>query len=80
MNIKPITLYETKQFTKFSKKLLGDEERKKLIGYLKENPKEAERLEKEIREVWGKPKDGKDRLVVGEEEVEEGAGKISETD
>jgi len=66
-------------FIRWGENMLG-QGRPAASAYLKENPKEAERLEKEIREVWGKPKDGKDRLVVGEEEADEGAEKISETD
>ncbi len=66
-------------FIRWGENMLG-QGRPASSTYLKENPKEAERLEKEIREVWGKPKDGKERLVVGEEEVEDGVGKISETD
>ena len=39
------------------------------IAYLKENKKEAEKLEKEIREAWAQQKMGKEPLIVGEEEV-----------
>ena len=38
------------------------------IAYLKENKKEAQVLEKDIREAWGKQKEGKEKLVVGKEE------------
>ncbi|MBI2596014.1 recombinase RecA [Candidatus Daviesbacteria bacterium] len=46
------------------------------ILWLKENPKEAEKLEKEIRDVWAKQKAGKEPLVVGEEE--DGGGVVEE--
>ena len=62
MNIKPITLYETKQFTKFSKKLLGDDERKRLIEYLKENPKSGDVIpgSSGMRKLrWNRPGTGK---------------------
>lgn len=58
-------------FIKKSEVILG-QGRPAAILYLKENPKEAEKLEKEIRDSWGKAKQGKDHMVVGEEEsVEE---------
>ncbi len=63
-------------FIKWDEKMLG-QGRQAAITHLKENPKDAEKLEKDIREAWGKPKDGKDRLVVGEEE-QEGPGIIEE--
>src|SRR3990167_6344213 len=53
-------------FIRWGEKMLG-QGRPASITYLKENPKEAEKLEKEIRAAWGKQKDGND-LVVGEEE------------
>jgi recombination protein RecA len=60
-------------FIRWNENLLG-QGRAAAIGYLKENPKESEKLEKEIRAAWGKKdKDGKERLVVGEEEAD-GAG------
>ena len=55
-------------FIKWNDVLLG-QGRAAASNYLKENPKDSEKLEKEVREAWGKPKkDGKERLVVGEEE------------
>ena len=65
-------------FIRWGEKMLG-QGRLVSVTHLKENPKDAKELEKEIREAWGKPKDGKDRLVVGEEEQDEGAGVIKET-
>lgn len=56
-------------FIKWGEKMLG-QGRAAAIAYLKENPKEAEKLEKEIRAAWGKQKEGKD-LIVGKEEEEE---------
>lgn len=38
------------------------------VSWLKENSKEAEKLEKEIRDAWNKQKTGKELLVVGEED------------
>lgn len=64
-------------FIRWGEKLLG-QGRQAAIIYLKENPKEAEKLEKEVRTVWmerssaaNKPKDGKSMLVVGQEEDED---------
>lgn len=54
-------------FIRWGEKLLG-QGRPASIIYLKENPKETERLEKEIREAWGKQKSGEEKLVVGQEE------------
>lgn len=38
------------------------------IEYLKNDKKEAQNLEKEIREGWGKQKEGKEKIVVGPQE------------
>ncbi len=54
-------------FIKWGDNLLG-QGRQAAITHLKENPKEAEKLEKEIRSAWLKNKEGKDPMVVGEEE------------
>jgi len=43
--------------------------RQAAILYLRENPKEALGLEKEVRDAWGKEKEGKEHMVVGEEDV-----------
>jgi len=53
-------------FLKWGDKMLG-QGRAAASSYLKENKKEAEKLEKEIREAWGKPRE-KEPMVVGEEE------------
>ncbi|MBI2600710.1 recombinase RecA [Candidatus Daviesbacteria bacterium] len=63
-------------FIKWVDKLLG-QGRQAAIAYLKENKKEAEKLEKEVRDAWVKQKDGEENIVVGKEEEEEIA-KISE--
>ncbi len=55
-------------FIKWEDKIIG-QGRAAAAVYLKENKKEAERLEKEIREAWGKQKEGKEKIVVGKEEV-----------
>lgn len=39
------------------------------VLYLKENPKEVEKLGKEVRDAWGKEKEGKEHMVVGEKDV-----------
>jgi recombination protein RecA len=57
-------------FIRWGENLLG-QGRPASIQYLKENPKEAERLEKIIREAWNKQKSGEEKLVVGQEEDEE---------
>ncbi len=62
-------------FIKWGEKLLG-QGRGAASAYLKENKKEAEKLEKEIREAWGKKSNGGDKIVVGPQE--EGAGVVEE--
>ncbi len=54
-------------FIRWGEEMLG-QGRAATIGYLRENPKQAERLEKEIRDIWAKQKEGKEPMVVGEEE------------
>ncbi|MDP3758207.1 MAG: recombinase RecA [Candidatus Daviesbacteria bacterium] len=54
-------------FIKWGEKMLG-QGRQASIAYLKENKKEALALEKEIREAWGKQKEGKEKIVVGPQE------------
>jgi recombination protein RecA len=54
-------------FIRWGEKMLG-QGRAASIAYLKENKKEAEKLEKEIREAWGKQKEGKEKIVGGQEE------------
>ncbi|MDO8499008.1 MAG: recombinase RecA [bacterium] len=56
-------------FIKWEEKLLG-QGRQAVIITLKEDKKLAEKLEKDIRERWGKQASGKD-IVVGKEEQEE---------
>lgn len=60
-------LQKSGAFIKWDEVMLG-QGRPQAIAYLKENPKEAEKLEKEIRAAWAKQKMGKEPLVVGEEE------------
>jgi recombination protein RecA len=52
-------------FLKWGENMIG-QGRAAAISYLKENPKESERLEKDIRAAWGKEKS--DDIVVGAEE------------
>ena len=59
-------------FIRYGETLIG-QGRPASIAYLKENPKEAERLEKEIRDAWMKQKSGADQMVVGQED-EDGEG------
>lgn len=61
-------------FIKWEDKIIG-QGRSAAIVYLQENKKEAEKLEKEIRETWGKEKMGRE-LVVGKEE---GDAPVAET-
>ena len=58
-------------FIRWGENLIG-QGRQAAISYLRENPKEAEKLEKDIREAWDKQKSGEDKLVVGQEEQEDG--------
>lgn len=58
-------------FIKWGEVILG-QGRQAAIDYLRTNKKEAEKLEKEIREAWGKQKSGKD-MIVGPQEEEAGA-------
>jgi len=58
-------------FIRWGENLIG-QGRQAAITYLRENPKESEKLEKEIREAWDKQKSGEDKLVVGQEESEDG--------
>ena len=64
-------------FIRWGETMLG-QGRPAAITYLKENPKEAEKLEKEVRAAWMKQKEGKEPMVVGEETQEEGEAKIEE--
>ncbi len=59
-------LQKSGAFIKWGEKILG-QGRGAAIAYLKESRKDAERLEKEIREVWGKQKGSKE-IVVGKDE------------
>ena len=54
-------------FIRWGETLIG-QGRQAAITYLRENPKETEKLEKDIREAWDKQKSGEDKLVVGQEE------------
>ena len=59
-------------FIKWGEKMMG-QGRAASSAYLKDNKKEAEKLEKEIRETWGKQKEGKEKIVVGPQEEETGS-------
>lgn len=54
-------------FIKWGEKLLG-QGRPASIAYLRENKKEAQGLEREIRDAWGKQKEGEEKIVVGPQE------------
>ncbi len=60
-------------FIRWGETLLG-QGRQAAVTYLKENPKESEKLEKDIREMWMKQKSGEDKLVVGQEEDDDDSG------
>lgn len=62
-------LQKSGAFIKWNDKMLG-QGRVAAIDYLKHNKKEAEKLEKEIREAWSKKSSGKEPIVVGGEEEE----------
>ena len=70
-------LIKSGAFIKWGEKLLG-QGRPASIIYLKENPKEAEKLEKEIRDAWNKKSNGKDPMVVGKEDQSSGVGAVEE--
>ncbi len=56
-------------FIRWGENMLG-QGRVAAIDYLKENPKEAEKLEKEIRQAWNAQKNGEEKIVVGPQEEE----------
>lgn len=56
-------------FIKAGEKILG-QGRAAAIAYLKENKKEAQNLEKEIRDGWDQQKTGKEKIVVGPQQDE----------
>ncbi len=60
-------LQKSGAFIKKGEAILG-QGRQAAILFLKENSKEALVLEKEIKDAWGKEKQGKEPMVVGEEE------------
>ena len=60
-------LQKSGAFIKWNDKILG-QGRPAATAALKENKKEAEKLEKEIRDAWGKQKEGKEKIVVGPQE------------
>ncbi len=67
-------------FIRWGETLLG-QGRVAAVSYLKENPKESEKLEKTIRDMWAQKTGGKDQpMVVGEEEDEDegDVGKVEE--
>ncbi|MDO8573209.1 MAG: recombinase RecA [Candidatus Daviesbacteria bacterium] len=55
-------------FIKWGEKMLG-QGRVASSAYLAENKKEAEKLDKEIRDAWNKQKEGKEKIIVGQEEA-----------
>lgn len=57
-------------FIRWNDNLIG-QGRQAAITYLRENPIETEKLEKDIREAWDKQKSGEDKLVVGQEEEDD---------
>lgn len=68
-------LQKSGAFIKWGEKMLG-QGRPAAIAYLRENRKEAEKLEKEIRDAWVKQKTGEEKIVVGPQEE---TGLIEET-
>lgn len=67
-------------FIRWGELMLG-QGRAASVMYLKENKKEAEKLEKEIRDAWTKQKkDGEEKLVVGPQEQENNSVAIVEAE
>jgi len=65
-------------FIRWGENMLG-QGRQAAISYLRENPKEAERLEKEIRAAWAAEKlAGEEKIVIGQEEHDEDVPVIEE--
>ncbi len=64
-------------FIRWGERMLG-QGRQAAITYLKENKKEGDQLEKEIREAWAKQKAGEEKIVVGQEESDSDAPAIEE--
>lgn len=56
-------------FIRYGEELLG-QGRQAAVDALREDKKKAEKLEKEIRTLWAQQKEGKEPMVVGEEEEE----------
>lgn len=54
-------------FIKWGQNLLG-QGRAAAAAFLKENKKDAQGLEKEIRDAWSKQKEGREKIVVGPQE------------
>ena len=52
---------------KWGEKLLG-QARAAAAAFLRENKKDAQNLEKEVRDAWGKQKAGQEKIVVGPQE------------
>lgn len=61
-------LQKSGAFIKWDEVMLG-QGRTAAAVYLRENPKEAEKLEKVIKEAWGEKRQGKEPIVVGEEDA-----------
>jgi recombination protein RecA len=64
-------------FIRYGEMLLG-QGRPASIAALKEDKKLAEKLEKEVRDTWNKEKEGKEPMVVGQEEDKDEAGLVEE--
>ncbi len=64
-------------FIRWGEKMLG-QGRQASITYLKENPKEAEAIEKLVRDAWMQQKEGKEPMVVGEESSDEEIAVVEE--
>lgn len=63
-------LTKSGSFIRWGEALIG-QGRQAAVSYLKENKKESERLEKEVRDAWNKQKEGKEQLEVGHQEDDE---------
>lgn len=66
-------------FIRWGESMLG-QGRQAVVAALKEDPKLAEKLEKEVRAAWAGQKEGKEPIVVGQEEENGDVASIQEAD
>jgi recombination protein RecA len=64
-------------FFRYGEQLLG-QGRPAAVALLREDKKLAEKIEKEVRDAWNRQKEGKEPMVVGQEEDGDEVGKVEE--